>query len=252
MKRERLIIGIRPLMEAIAAGKEIEKVLIQQGHRGALGQELKLQLQQNQIPVQSVPIEKLNSLSRQNHQGVVAFVSPIIYGNLDNIIADVYEKGETHNLLMLDGVTDVRNFGAICRTAECMGVHAVIIPDKGAAQINEEAIKTSAGALYNIPVCRVKSLSKTVETLQQSGVRVVACSEKKDENLESVNMALPTCIIMGSEESGISNELLRKADDIAKVPMNGKTLSLNVSAAAAIALYELTRQRENNEKKRIP
>lgn len=243
MKKGNLLIGIRPLMEAIEAGKEIEKVLVQQGNKGHLSQELKLLLQRHAIPVQSVPIEKLNTISRQNHQGVIAFVSPISFGNLDNIIAKVYDDGQIHNLLMLDGVTDVRNFGAICRTAECMGVHAVIIPEKGAAQINEEAIKTSAGALYNIPVCRVKSLAAALENLQQSGIKVIACSEKKDQVLEQVDMSVPTCIIMGSEENGISNDLIRKADDIAKVPMVGKTSSLNVSVAAGIALYELMRQR---------
>ncbi len=231
-------------MEAIEAGKEIDKVLVQQGSRGTLSQELRQLLVRNAIPIQTVPLEKLNNISRQNHQGVIAFVSPITYGNLDNIIASVYESGEVHRLLMLDGITDVRNFGAICRTAECMGVHAVIIPEKGAAQINEEAIKTSAGALYNIPICREKSLGNALENLQKSGIRVVACSEKKEQTLEEVDMRQPICIIMGSEENGISNELLRKADEIAKVPMIGKISSLNVSVAAGIALYELTRQRK--------
>lgn len=243
MKRGNLIIGIRPLMEAIEAGKEIEKVLVQQGSKGSLSVELKQILQRQSIPIQAVPVEKLNSISRQNHQGIIAFVSPIAFGNLDNVVAAVYDEGRVPTLLMLDGVTDVRNFGAICRTAECMGVDAVIIPDKGAAQINEEAIKTSAGALYNIPVCRVKSLGQALEQLQQSGVKMIACSEKKDVELKDVDMTVPTCIIMGSEESGISNELLRRADEMAKVPMIGKTSSLNVSVAAGIALYELIRQR---------
>lgn len=244
MKRGNLLIGIRPLMEAIEAGKEIEKVLVQQGSKGSLSVELRQILQKQSIPVQTVPVEKLNTISRQNHQGVIAFVSPIAFGNLDNIIAKVYDEGKVHRLLMLDGVTDVRNFGAICRTAECMGVDAVIIPDKGAAQINEEAIKTSTGALYNIPVCRVKSLGEALEQMQQSGIKVIACSEKKDVTLEEIDMTVPTCIIMGSEERGISNELLRKADEMAKVPMAGKTSSLNVSVAAGIALYELLRQRK--------
>ncbi len=231
-------------MEAIEAGKEIEKVLVQQGSKGSLSVELKQILQKQSIPIQAVPVEKLNSISRQNHQGIIAFVSPIAFGNLDNVVATVYDEGRVPTLLMLDGVTDVRNFGAICRTAECMGVDAVIIPDKGAAQINEEAIKTSAGALYNIPVCRVKSLGQALEQLQQSGVKMIACSEKKDVELKDVDMTVPTCIIMGSEESGISNELLRRADEMAKVPMIGKTSSLNVSVAAGIALYELIRQRK--------
>lgn len=243
MKKGNLIFGIRPLMEAIEAGKEIEKVMVQQGGRGALNAELRQLLARHSIPVQTVPLEKLNSITRQNHQGVIAFVSPISFGNIDNIIAETFEMGRVPKLLMLDGITDVRNFGAICRTAECLGVDAVIIPDKGTAQINEEAIKTSAGALYNIPVCRVKSLGRTLEQLQQSGIKMVACSEKKDVELKDVDMTVPVCIIMGSEENGISNELLRKADEMAKIPMVGKTSSLNVSVAAGMALYELNRQR---------
>lgn len=243
MKKGNLIIGIRPLMEAIESGKEVDKVLIQAGSKGQLIQELKQVLRDMGIPMQAVPIEKLNAISRGNHQGVVAFVSPISFGNLDNIIARVFEEGSVPSLLLLDGITDVRNFGAICRTAECLGVHAVIIPEKGSAQINEDAIKASAGALYNIPVCREKSLKFTVENMQRSGIKVVACSEKKDLNISEVDMTVPTCIIMGSEESGINNELLRKVDEIAKIPMMGKTASLNVSVAAGMVLYELVKQR---------
>ena len=230
-------------MEAIAAGKEIEKVFMQQGLRGDLVAEARAMLVHHEIPIQMVPVEKLNSISRKNHQGVIAFVSPVTFGNIENIVADVFEKGETPRLLMLDGVTDVRNFGAICRSAECQGVHAVIIPQKGSAQINEEAIKTSAGALYNIPVCRVKSLGHTIQYLQQSGLIIIACSEKTKANIDSVDMTAPACIVMGAEDTGINPEILRKADHIARVPMSGKTSSLNVSVAAGIILYEMQRQR---------
>jgi 23S rRNA (guanosine2251-2'-O)-methyltransferase len=243
IKRNTLLIGLRPLIEAIEAGHEIEKVLIQQGLRGDLITEAREVIQQNQISFQLVPAEKLNYISKKNHQGIIAFVSPIAFGNLENIVADVFEKGETPKFLLLDGVTDVRNFGAICRTAECLGVHAVIVPEKGSAQINEEAIKTSAGALYNIPVCRTKSIMQTISYLQQSGVSVVACSEKSRTPLHEVNLKIPTCIVMGSEESGISNEIIRKADFLTGITMAGKTSSLNVSVAAGMILYELMRQR---------
>jgi 23S rRNA (guanosine2251-2'-O)-methyltransferase len=242
--RNQMLIGLRPLQEAIQAGSEIDKVLIQRGLQGDIIQDTKLLIQQHSIPFQYVPQEKLNSITSKNHQGVIAFVSPISFGNFENIIANAFEKGETPLLLMLDGVTDVRNFGSICRNAECMGAHAVLVPEKGSAQINEEAIKTSAGALYNIPVCKVKSIVQSIETLQHNGIRVVACSEKTRKELYEIDMTLPTCIIMGSEESGISADALRKSDEIVRIPMRGKTTSLNVSVASGIILYESLRQHE--------
>ena len=241
-RRLQLLIGLRPLQEAIQSGQEIEKILIQRGLQGEIIQHTKELIHKYNIPFQYVPSEKLNAISSKNHQGIVAFVSPIHFGNLENIIAEVFESGTTPLLLLLDGITDVRNFGAICRNAECMGVHAVIIPDKGSAQINEEAIKTSAGALYNIPVCRVKSIAQAIKTIQQSGITVVACSEKTRKEIFEINLQLPTCIIVGSEESGISSEALRAADEIVRIPMSGKTSSLNVSVASGIILYEVTRQ----------
>jgi 23S rRNA (guanosine2251-2'-O)-methyltransferase len=240
--RNQMLIGLRPMIEAIDAGKEFDKVLIQKGLQGEIIQEVKELIRKHEIPFQYVPAEKLNRITSKNHQGIIAFVSPISFENLDTIIARVFEEGQTPRFLMLDGVTDVRNFGAICRTAECFGVHAVIIPEKGSAQINEEAIKTSAGALYNIPVCRVKSILGTLKTLQLSGVTVIACSEKTRKNSYECDLTNPICIIMGSEESGISNDLLKSANDIMRIPMSGKTSSLNVSVAAGIALYEVSRQ----------
>ena len=242
--RNQMLIGLRPLQEAIQAGSEIDKVLIQRGLQGDIIHETKLLIQQHDIPYQYVPQEKLNSITSKNHQGIIAFVSPITFGNFENIIAGVFGKGETPLLLMLDGVTDVRNFGSICRNAECMGAHAVLVPEKGSAQINEEAIKTSAGALYNIPVCKIKSIVLAIETLQHNGIRVVACSEKTRKELYEIDMSLPTCIIMGSEESGISSDALRKSDEIVRIPMRGKTSSLNVSVASGIILYEIVRQQE--------
>ncbi len=245
--RNQMIFGLRPLQEAIQAGSEFDKVLIQRGLQGEIMTQTKQLIQQYSIPFQYVPLEKLNSITTKNHQGVVAFVSPITYGNFENIIAEVFESGKTPLLLMLDGVTDVRNFGAICRNAECMGAQAVLVPEKGSAQINEEAIKTSAGALYNIPVCRIKSVKQTIQTLQLSGICVVACSEKTQKEIFEVDLTKPTCIIMGSEETGISTDALRIVDEIARVPMTGKTSSLNVSVATGIILYEVLRQHKASQ-----
>lgn len=240
--RNQMLIGLRPLIEAIEAGKEIDKVFIQRGLQGEIMIEAKALIQKNQIAFQYVPLEKLNRISSKNHQGIIAFVSPVSFGNLDNIIVEVFESGQIPRLLLLDGVTDVRNFGAICRSAECFGVHAVIIPEKGSAQINEEAIKTSAGALYNIPVCRVKSTAYAVKQLQNSGIIVVACSEKTRKDTFEADLQNPICLVMGSEEDGVSSDVLKSADEIIRIPMTGKTSSLNVSVAAGIALYEITRQ----------
>lgn len=241
--RQSLLIGIRALTEAIHAGKEIDKVLIQQGLKGELISELRLLMSRHNIAQQVVPVEKLNRISRSNHQGVIAFISPISFGNLENVIAQVFESGSTPLFVLLDGITDVRNMGAICRSAECLGAHAIILPEKGSAQINEEAVKTSAGAMYHIPVCRVKHIGDTVELLQQSGIQVVGCTEKCKTAVEEVDMTIPSCIVMGAEDTGISDIVLRKADHLALIPMYGKTSSLNVAVSAGIILNEASRQR---------
>lgn len=237
------IIGFRALQEAVQSGKEIDKVLIQKGLKGQLHSEIMHLLKEHNIPWQQVPQEKLDGMTRGNHQGVGAFVSPIGFAFLEEIIPQIFEAGKNPKLILLDGVTDVRNFGAICRSAECQGFDAVIIPEKGSAQINEDAVKTSAGALFHIPLCRVKSVKSAMELLQQSGIQLVGCTEKTEDLLYSVNFELPTCIIMGAEDLGISDEALRKSDRLAKIPMFGQTSSLNVSVAAGIIMYELTRQR---------
>jgi 23S rRNA (guanosine2251-2'-O)-methyltransferase len=237
-----MIIGFRAVLEAIQSGKELDKVLLQKGLQGELSKELRTAMQQAEIPFQLVPGEKLNQLSRANHQGVIAFLSEISFGKLDEIIQQCFEQGEDPRILILDHITDVRNFGAICRSAECFGVHAVVIPEKGAAQINSEAIKTSAGALLNIPVCREKSLSDTIRRMQQSGLRVAACTEKGALPLREANLKGPLCVVLGAEDTGISNDILRMADELVLIPMTGKTSSLNVSVAAGILLYELATQ----------
>lgn len=244
-KREsnQMVFGIRAVIEAIKSGKEIESLYIQRGLSGEIFHELKGIVKENGISFQQVPVEKLNRITQKNHQGVIAFISPIIYQRIEDIIPAVYEKGETPLILVLDGITDVRNMGAIARTAECAGVHAIVVPLKGSAQINPDAIKTSAGALYKIPVCRHEHIAKTAAFLQESGLQLVACTEKTNDSVYQPDYTVPTAIIMGSEEDGISNELIRISDHLAKIPMFGEIESLNVSVSAGVLLYEAVRQR---------
>lgn len=239
----QMVFGIRAIIEAIKSGKEIESLYLQRGLTGGIILELRSLLKENEMGFQLVPVEKLNRLTPKNHQGAVAFISPISYDKIENIIPLIYEKGEVPLILMLDGITDVRNFGAIARTAECAGVHALIVPSKGSAQINPDAIKTSAGALYKIPVCRHESLFRTAKFLQDSGLQLIACTEKTNDYLYQPDYTVPTAIIMGSEESGISSDMIRIADHLAKIPMFGEIESLNVSVSAGILLYEAVRQK---------
>lgn len=243
-----MIIGFRAIVEALESGKEFDKVLLQKGLKGELQNETRRILKEYNVPFQLVPIEKLERLTKANHQGIIGFTTPISFHDLGNLIQQTFEKGVTPKFIYLDQVSDVRNFGAICRSAECSGFHGVIVPEKGAAQINEDAIKTSAGALFHIPVARTKSIDETIELLQQSGIQLVSCTEKTNTQLFEVDMSKPTCIIMGAEDVGISNEFLRRSDILAKIPMEGRTSSLNVSVAAGIIMYELNRQRIYTEK----
>ena len=196
------------------------------------------------ISVSKVPVEKLNRFTRKNHQGVVAFVSPIDFVKLHHIVANSYEGGFAPLVLVLDRITDVRNFGAICRTAECAGVNGIVIPSKGGAMINSDAVKTSAGALNYLSICKEDNLIASVQYLKDSGFQVVACTEKTDDLVYSAEMDIPTAIVMGSEEDGISQELLNLADQQVKIPLSGNIDSLNVSVAAGIVLYECVRQRQ--------
>ncbi|MCZ2247904.1 MAG: 23S rRNA (guanosine(2251)-2'-O)-methyltransferase RlmB [Bacteroidia bacterium] len=238
-----LIYGTRPIIEAIQSGKEIQKLFIQDGFKSDLIKELIQLAKTHKVYYQFVPVEKLNRLTKQNHQGVVAFLSEISFAPIESILASIYDKGEVPLLLMLDKVTDVRNFGAIARTAECCGVNAIIIPVRGSAPVNADAIKTSAGALHKIPVCRSMNLKETIQELKAAGIQVVACTEKAQQNYTSINMEVPVCIIMGSEEEGISPEYLKMADHKVKLPMKGNIASLNVSVACGVILYEVIRQR---------
>ncbi|MFB0495814.1 23S rRNA (guanosine2251-2'-O)-methyltransferase [Mucilaginibacter sp. OAE612] len=239
----QMVFGIRAVVEAIRSGKEIEALFIQRGIGGGLIQELKELMNEYQITAQQVPVEKLNRITQKNHQGVIAVISPIVYQKIENIIPEIFERGETPLILVLDSITDVRNMGAIARTAECAGVHAIVIPAKGSAQINPDAIKTSAGALYKIPVCRHDNFMQTVRFLQESGLQLVCCTEKTQDNIYTPDYTVPTAIVMGSEEDGIRNEIIRISDHLAKIPMFGEIESLNVSVSTGVILYEAVRQR---------
>lgn len=244
MKKDTMIFGIRPVLEAIAAGKEIEKILMQKGLRGDLYQELMVQVRLMDIPMQMVPIDRLNRITRKNHQGVIAFTAQISYHRIDQVLPMVYEKGKVPLVLVLDKITDVRNFGAIARTAECAGLDAIVIPARGAAAINEDAMKTSAGALNIIPVCREKSLLEAVKFMKESGLKVVSATEKGTAYYDEEDLNVPLAIIMGSEDKGVEEPLLKISDQLVKIPQLGEIASLNVSVAAGILIYEALRQRK--------
>ena len=241
--KDDFIFGLRPVIEAIEAGKTVDKVFLQNGLQGDIYYELKDLLAKYKIRPNFVPVDKLNRFTRKNHQGVVAFISDVPFHSIENILPELFEAGKTPFLLILDRLTDVRNFGAICRTAECAGVDAVIIPEKGGAPMNSDAIKTSAGAMYNIIICKEKHLGHTVDFLQQSGVQVFSATEKAQKLYYDVDFTQPCAIVMGNEETGISKEVLHHSDEKIKLPMEGKTQSLNVSVACGAILYEATRQR---------
>lgn len=243
MEKADLIYGTRAVIEAINAGKEIEKVMIQSGLSNDLIKELIALARQNQVPYTFVPAEKLKRLSTKNHQGVICLLSSVSYSSLDNIIHKAFSEGREPFVLILDRVTDVRNFGAIARTAECAGLDCVVIGEKGSAPITSDAMKTSAGALNYLPVCREKDLKQTVKLLRESGIKVIACTEKAVNSLYDLEISGPVAIILGSEEDGVSDVLLRDADELAKIPMKGKIGSLNVSVAAGIAVYDIVRRR---------
>ena len=237
------IFGIRPIIEAVKAGKTIDKLFIQKGLHNDLFAELWKLVRLKRINYKHVPLEKINRLTRKNHQGVFAFISPIDFHNIEDIVPALYEQGKNPLILVLDRITDVRNFGAIARTAECAGVDTILIPEQNAAAINADAIKTSAGALHKITVCRTWNLKLALQFLKDSGIQLIASTEKTQDNMYVPNYTPPTAIIMGSEEDGVSPEFLKMCDSRAKIPMSGKIASLNVSVATGVILYEVIRQR---------
>ena len=241
---KEMIFGTRAVIEAIQAGKEIEKILIRRDMSNELSRALFTALESRVVPVQRVPLEKLNLLTSKNHQGVIAFISPVSFQRLEDIIPYLYEQGREPFIVVLDGITDVRNFGAIARTCECAGVDAIVIPAKGSAAINADAIKTSAGALLNIPVCREDNLNVALRFLSDSGLKLIAASEKATEDFTQLSYKEPIAIVLGSEEDGIAPEHLRMCNKLVKIPVLGKIQSLNVSVAAGVMMYEAVKQRD--------
>jgi 23S rRNA (guanosine2251-2'-O)-methyltransferase len=242
-KESDCIFGLRPVIEAIKAGKQIDRLLIRQGLQGAIYHELMTEVRNHNIVYQIVPVERIEIVTRKNHQGVLAWLSIIEYQQISNLLPMIYEKGEDPLIIALDSISDVRNFGAIVRSAECLGAHAVMIPEKGSARISPDAVKTSAGALHTLPVCREKSIVRSVEFLKDSGVRVLCADGKSGIPAFEADLSGPLVLILGSEDKGISRELTALADQMIGVPMKGNISSLNVSVAAGIIIYEILRQR---------
>lgn len=244
MAKSNMIFGIHPLLEALEAGREIDKIMMRRGLRTEESARILALARERSVPVQFVPEERLGRLTQRQHQGVIAFISEIEYTPLEELVARVYEEGRAPFIVLLDGLTDVRNFGAIARTAECAGVDALVIPERGSVSVTADAVKTSAGALHRIPVCRVSSIAAAVGLLQSSGVRVVAASEKAEERYTETLLQLPLGLVMGAEDHGVSTDVLRMADSITRIPQVGAIGSLNVSVAAGILIYEAVRQEQ--------
>jgi 23S rRNA (guanosine2251-2'-O)-methyltransferase len=238
-----MIFGIRAVIEAIQAGKDIDKILLRRDMSSELARELFTLMEGMNIPVQKVPLEKLNRITMKNHQGVIAFISPVTYQHIEDIIPGIYEAGRVPLIVVLDNVTDDRNFGAIARTCECAGVDAIVVPMKGGAALNSDAVKTSAGALLKIPVCREENIGNAMKFLASSGIKLIAATEKTELNYTQVDMKDPVAIVMGSEDEGISPDHLRICNELVSIPVIGTIDSLNVSVAAGVLIYEVIRQR---------
>jgi 23S rRNA (guanosine2251-2'-O)-methyltransferase len=242
-QKSDLVFGIHPILEGLQSDKTFDKILILNTLRTYQAKEIMTLAKEKGISINKVPQQKLDRVTRKNHQGVIGFIAPIEFQNIEDIIPTLYSEGKVPFLLILDRVSDVRNFGAIVRTAECAGVHAIIIPKKGAAQINGETIKTSTGAIFNLPICKVPGIESVLPFLKDSGIHLVACTEKTEVSYTDVDYTLPIGILMGNEESGIALSNIKVCDSKAKLPLIGKTESLNVSVAAGVLMYEVIRQR---------
>ena len=242
MRDKDMIFGIRAVIEAAEAGKDIDKVLVKRELTGELFKELQQVLKYYDIPMQKVPVERIDRITRKNHQGVLAFTSAVTYHKLEQIVPFLYEQGKNPFILVLDGLTDVRNFGAIARTCEVAGVDAIVIPSRGSVSVNADAVKTSAGALHIIPVCRENSLKEAVTFLKNSGIKVVSATEKAANLHTQATYTDPVAIVMGAEDVGVSNEIIRICDELVKIPQFGNIQSLNVSVAAGVMISEVVRQ----------
>ena len=243
----QMIFGLHPLMEAIEAGREISKVMLRKGLEGDMYRKLTVAMRNHEVPFQIVPIEKLNRITRKNHQGVIAFVSPVEYTRVENLVPSLFEKGETPFIVICEGVTDTRNIGAIARSAECAGACAILLPVKGSAMISADAVKASAGALNHIAVCRTDNLKSTLIFLKNSGLKIIAATEKAGDVYYQADLTGPAALLLGAEDTGIPAEYLRIADVIVKIPVKGNISSLNVSAAAAVIMCEMVKQNEQEQ-----
>jgi len=244
-KKSSLIIGRKAIIEAMQTGKQLERIYMQATVHGEVIDEIKKLAEQNLVPINQVPVEKLNNFNVSNHEGCVALISKIQYQDLQSVISFIVDKGETPLFLILDGITDIRNIGGIARSAFCFGVNAIIIPDKGVGALNEDAITTSAGALEQVAVCRVNSLMKAVDDLHLNGIKVFASEMTAEKNIGDIDLNGPAAIVMGSEDKGIYTALMKICDEQFKIPMTGDFESLNVSVATGIILYEASRQRQS-------
>ena len=243
MEKENQIFGIRAIIEAIQAGKELDKVFLHKDAQGDLMRDLLKVLKSNKVNFTYVPIEKLNRLTDKNHQGAVASIAPVSFHDLETLISTVFESGKTPLFLILDQISDARNFGAIIRTAECTGVNGIIIGKQGAAPVNGDTVKTSAGAVFNVPICKVEHIKDAIFYLQGSGIKTIAATEKTEDAIYDLSLTEPLAIIMGSEDRGVNPSVLKIVDEKAKLPMFGTIASLNVSVACGAFLYEVVRQR---------
>lgn len=243
MEKNDYIFGIRAVDEAIESGKTIDKLLVRRDLEGDLARDLLAKARQYGVLVQKVPVEKLNRITMKNHQGVIALMSAVRYHRLEHLVPQLYEEGRTPFLMCLDGVTDTRNFGAIGRTADCAGVDGIVIPERNSASVTPDAMKTSAGALLYVPVCRERDILTAVRMLRDSGVKIVGATEKGARSYTDIDYTVPVAIVMGNEEHGISDEVIRQCDELAAIPMAGNIGSLNVSVAAGVMMYEVVRQR---------
>lgn len=244
--KSQVVFGIRAVIEAIESGKQVDKVLMKKDLGGELARELLSVTREYNVPVQRVPVERINKVTRKNHQGVIAFMAAVDYYHVDDIVPALYDEGINPLVVVLDGVTDVRNFGAIARTCECAGVNCIVIPERNSVSVNADAVKTSAGALNYLPVCRERNLVKAVQYLRDSGFKVMGASEKTDLNYTKADFTGPVAIVLGAEDIGISTDVLKLCDTLVAIPEFGQINSLNVSVAGGIMIYEVVRQRLND------
>lgn len=244
--KSQVVFGIRAVIEAIESGKQVDKVLMKKDLGGELARELLSVTREYNVPVQRVPVERINKVTRKNHQGVIAFMAAVDYCHVDDIVPALYDEGINPLVVVLDGVTDVRNFGAIARTCECAGVNCIVIPERNSVSVNADAVKTSAGALNYLPVCRERNLVKAVQYLRDSGFKVMGASEKTDLNYTKADFTGPVAIVLGAEDTGISTDVLKLCDTLVAIPEFGQINSLNVSVAGGIMIYEVVRQRLND------